>query len=183
MLSTIEPLPYAVGGSAGQTRILGRLHPTCGPPRRSGNQEVGRDRRRRSGIDLLATTSAKEILVLAKRILMSVLFSMLAATAGQAATLVSPPLVPEGKSFLDCYLVNVSDEPRDVRIEVFSREGEVIQFVETTLEPGEEDVARATSPELPRYCKFIVDGTRAEFRASILVRRPGIGSISALSAN
>jgi hypothetical protein len=121
--------------------------------------------------------------VLAKRILMSVLFSMLAATAGQAATLVSPPLVAEGKSFLDCYLVNVSDEPRAVRIEVFSREGEVIEFVETTLEPGEEDVARATAPELPRYCKFIVDGTRADFRASILVRRPGVGSISALPAN
>jgi hypothetical protein len=121
--------------------------------------------------------------MLAKRILMSVLLSMLTATAGRAAVLVSPPLVPEGKSFLDCYLVNVSDEPREVRIEVFSRDGEVIKFVETTLEPGEEDVARATSPEEPRYCKFIVDGTRAEFRGSILVRRSGIGSISALAAN
>lgn len=121
--------------------------------------------------------------MLAKRILMSALFSMVVATGAQAATLVSPPLVPEGKSFLDCYLVNVTDEARTVRIEVFSRDGQVIEAVDTTLEPGEEDVARATSAEQPRYCKFIVDGTRAEFRASILVRRPGIGSISALSAN
>lgn len=122
--------------------------------------------------------------MLARRLSLSALVSALALTGvAHAATLVSPPLVPEGNNFLDCYLVNVSDSPRAVIIQVFSREGTVIEEVETTLDPGEEDVARATSPEQPRYCKFIVDGTRQEFRASILVRKNGVGALSALPAN
>jgi hypothetical protein len=122
--------------------------------------------------------------MLARRFSMLALFSTLALGGGaHAATLVSPPLVPEGNNFLDCYLVNVSPEPRAVIIQVFSREGTVIEEVETTLGPGQEDVARATAPELPRYCKFIVDGTRQEFRGSILVRKNGVGALSALPAN
>ena len=104
-------------------------------------------------------------------------------TAVEAATLVSPPLVPEGTNFLDCYLVNVGEKARPVTIQVFSREGVVVKAVETTLDPGEEDVARATSDENPRYCKFIVKGSARDFRASILVRQDGVGAISALPAN
>jgi hypothetical protein len=104
------------------------------------------------------------------------------ATAVQAATLISPPLVPEGTNFLDCYLVNVSAKARPVTIQIFNREGAVIKSVELTLDPGQEDVARAQSDELPRYCKFIVKGSAKDFRASILVRQDGVGAISALPA-
>ena len=105
------------------------------------------------------------------------------AGGAEAATLVSPPLVPEGTNFLDCYLVNVGPKPRAVTIQVFSREGIAVTTVETTLAPGEEDVARAQADQLPRYCKFIVKGSAKEFRASILVRQDGVGAISALPAN
>lgn len=103
-------------------------------------------------------------------------------TAVQAATLISPPLVPEGTNFLDCYLVNVGAKARPVTIQIFNREGAVIKSVELTLDPGQEDVARAQSDELPRYCKFIVKGSAKDFRASILVRQDGVGAISALPA-
>jgi hypothetical protein len=121
--------------------------------------------------------------MLARPISWSVLLSALALSGvAHAATLVTAPLVPEGNHFLDCYLVNVSEEPRAVTIQVFSREGAVIESIDTTLEPGEEDVARATSDEQPRYCKFIVDGRKLDFRGSILVRKNGVGAISALPA-
>jgi hypothetical protein len=74
--------------------------------------------------------------------------------------LFSPPLVADGTNFFDCYLVNVSLKPRKVRIDVISREGDVVESVETTLGPGQEDVARATSDLRPRYCKFVVQGAK-----------------------
>ncbi len=103
--------------------------------------------------------------------------------AARAATLVSPPLVPDGENVLDCYLVNVGEKPRTVVIHVVARDGSVIETVTTTLGPGEEDVARATADQLPRYCRFDVDGPKSAFRASILIRQEGAGAISALPAN
>jgi hypothetical protein len=121
--------------------------------------------------------------MLGRFIPLAALAGALLATPAHAATLVSPPLVPEGTNFLDCYLVNVGAKPRAVTIQVFSREGVAVTTVDTTLDPGEEDVARATSDQLPRYCKFVVKGSAKEFRASVLVRQEGVGAISALPAN
>ena len=95
----------------------------------------------------------------------------------------TPPLFPDGESQIDCYLVNVSNEVRHVTIEVLNRDGELVREpVVVALYPGTEEVASAPASDKPRYCKFVVDGTRSNVRASILVRKPGIGSISALSA-
>jgi hypothetical protein len=50
---------------------------------------------------------------------------------------------------------------------------------------GNTPFQRHTMPERggePRYCKFDVQDGRASFRASILVRQEGVGSISALPA-
>ncbi len=115
------------------------------------------------------------------------LFAALAVTAmsvrpAAGDTLFSPPLVAAGSNVFDCYLVNVSLKPRKVKIEVINRAGDVVETVETTLGPGQEDVARASADLLPRYCKFVVQGSRQLFRASVLVRQDGVGAISALAA-
>lgn len=112
---------------------------------------------------------------------------MLAVGAAQAATLFTPPLVPDGVNQLDCYIINVSDKERTVTIEVRNREGEtVLPPVTVTLQPGEERVAVAPASDVPsdapRYCKFIVEGNPSNYRASVLVEEPGVGSISALPA-
>ena len=96
--------------------------------------------------------------------------------------LISPPLVAEGERVLDCYLVNVGQVAREVKIEVLNREGQVVKRVRTTLAPYQEDVARTESADLGRICKFTVPGKKREYRASILVRENGIGAISALPA-
>ena len=89
-------------------------------------------------------------------------------TAAAAATdvLFSPPLVPRADT-LDCYLVDVSDT-RASQDRGLHRAGEVVEngTVTTTLGPGQEDVARATADQLPRYCKFTVQGKKGNFRAS-----------------
>ena len=101
---------------------------------------------------------------------------------GRTATLFTPPLVPEGENQLDCYLVNVSNKLREATIQVLNRDGEVLLSVDVALNPGAEEVATVVANELPRYCKLVVDGGKNHFRASILVRKDGDGSISALSA-
>jgi len=107
---------------------------------------------------------------------------VLGVGAIHAATLFTPPLVPGGDNQLDCYLVNVSDTLRKATIEVLNRDGEVLKSVDVELYPGAEEVATVEADELPRYCKFVVDGDKDQFRASILVRKDSDGSISALSA-
>jgi hypothetical protein len=117
------------------------------------------------------------------KVLLAILtLGLAAASTAEAAVLFSPPLVAEGDNFFDCYLVNVGPGRRQVTIQVFNRDGEVVESVTTTLGPGEEDVARATSDQLPRYCRFQVPGDGKQFRASVLVRQDGVGAISALPA-
>jgi hypothetical protein len=97
-------------------------------------------------------------------------------------TLFTPRLVPEGDNQLDGYLVNVSDQLRAATIEALNRAGTVKASVSVTLSPGEEKVATVPASDEPRYCKFVVEGARVNFPASVLVRQEGVGSISALPA-
>ena len=105
-----------------------------------------------------------------------------AVTIKVFTTLFTPPLVPEGQNVLDCYLVNVSDQARDATIQVLNGDGTGLQSVGVTLNPGAESVATVSASQSPRYCKFDIEGSRMDFRGSILVRQPGFGSFSALPA-
>lgn len=118
-----------------------------------------------------------------KRSLVSCCGAMLLwSGAATADVLISPPLVAEGERVLDCYLVNVGKQTRQVKIEVLNREGHVVKTVRARLGPFEEDVARTESSLLGRVCRFTVPGKKSEYRGSILVRETGIGAISALPA-
>jgi hypothetical protein len=120
--------------------------------------------------------------MLGKRLLLACAALLLPGATAQAAELITPPLVAEGDRVLDCYLINVGEVARRVTIEVLNREGEVVETVRTRLDPFEEDVARTTSEQLGRVCRFTVPGNKNQYRGSILVREDGIGAISALPA-
>jgi hypothetical protein len=96
--------------------------------------------------------------------------------------LTTPPLVPDGKSQLDCYIFNVSDKTRDVLIEALDKQGTVVAQWTEALEPSHEAVAIAEADVKPRACRFTVGGAARHFRASGLVVLPGVGSVSALAA-
>jgi hypothetical protein len=94
----------------------------------------------------------------------------------------TPPLVPEGNSRLDCYIINVSHQPRRVFIEALDRDGNVVADWQEVLAPSSEAVAISPAADRPRSCRFTVEGSSEHFRASGLVHLPGFGSISALAA-
>ena len=120
--------------------------------------------------------------MLRKRLLLACAALLLPGAAAQAAVLITPPLVAEGDQVLDCYLVNVGRVAREVTIEVLNRDGEVVETVETTLEPFQEDVARTAADLNGRICVFTVEGGKNQYRGSILVRQDGVGAISAPAA-
>jgi len=102
--------------------------------------------------------------------------------ANNKTTLSTPPLVPDGNSQLDCYIINVGKKDRYVAIDALDRNGNVVASWDGTIEPGTEEVAIAKASAGPRSCRFVVEGQSKDFRASGLVVVPGIGSISALAA-
>jgi len=109
-------------------------------------------------------------------------FALLSTPVAADNTLYTPPLFPDGSNQLDCYLLNISDETREARIEVFTKDAERVGHEKVTLKPGTEKVVSVPVNLAPRYCKFEVEGKRSNYRASVLVREPGRGSISALAA-
>jgi molybdopterin biosynthesis enzyme MoaB len=96
--------------------------------------------------------------------------------------LVTPPLAAEGQNVLECHLINVSDEVRTAAIEVLAQDGTVLATGGGTLNPGDATVTTVPPSASARYCRFLVEGWRAHFRGSIVVRMPGLGSLSALPA-
>jgi hypothetical protein len=120
--------------------------------------------------------------MLTKRLLASAAVAVLWSGAAAADVLFTPPLVAEGDRLLDCYLANVGQVQRTVKIVVLDAKGKaVVGPLAVTLAPGEEKVARAEANLLGRYCKFTVQGPKSDFRASVLVFQPGVGAISALA--
>lgn len=105
------------------------------------------------------------------------------AAKGPSTTLFTPPVAPDGSTWLDCYLTNVSDQPREATIYVLNKNGQqVVPPVTITLAAGEEGVSRADSPLAPRYCKFVVQGHKNDFRGSAVIQQAGVGTISAIAA-
>ena len=80
----------------------------------------------------------------------------------------------------------MSKKTQDVVIQVFNERVACWEAVSCNTGPGGRegrDLRASEDPnEAPRYCKFALDGKKADFRASILTRTPGFGSISALPA-
>jgi hypothetical protein len=119
-----------------------------------------------------------------KKIATSAAAVVLWSGAAAADILFTPPLVAEGDRLLDCYLANVGQVQRKVKIAVLDAKGKaVVGPLAVTLAPGEEKVARAGAGLLGRYCKFVVPAPKSDFRASVLVFEPSVGAISALAGN
>jgi hypothetical protein len=96
--------------------------------------------------------------------------------------LFTAPLVPADAGVLDCYLVNVSNKTRDVTIRILRRDGTEAGSQDFTLEPLTERVVTSPASEEPRYCQFVVEGSKSNYRGSALVREPITGTQSALPA-
>jgi hypothetical protein len=157
---------------------------------------LGRDTRRHAAERITRPAPTENDIVNMTKTAALLVIGLAAASAVQASdkgqpsynnytpktVLTTPPLVPDGKSQLDCYIFNVSDKAREVLIEALDKQGNVVADWTETLAPSHEAVAIAEASDKPRACRFIVEGQPKHFRASGLVVVPGIGSVSALAA-
>ena len=87
-------------------------------------------------------------------------------------------------NYLACMIINVSDQPRDVTVEIINTFGDVVKTDEITLEPGpRHKTARQFSlAKRPSYCKFTVEGTASDFRAHVCTLKTFVGCLSTSEA-
>jgi len=98
----------------------------------------------------------------------------LAATA-QAAVLTSPVVLPQGTDDIECTIVNASTQIRDVTIQVWRLNGSLVDSSAKSLEPGEETLLDAADQSAYRYCRFIVEGGKTNFRAAACIFQHLVG--------
>jgi len=109
----------------------------------------------------------------------------------QGATLFTPALnVPLGENSLECHIVNVSTQDRTVTILALDFDGVALQTVGPfTVEPGRNRFVSAPATVIndvnnfPRYCKFIVEGGKTNYRASACVFQSLVGCIATIPAD
>ena len=110
-----------------------------------------------------------------------VVVALAAALSGvaQAATLYTPPLVPQGGRDLNCNVVNVSATAKTLRIQLLNLSGGIVKDSnDIVLAPGEVGFDFADGSEGPLYCKFTVNGAKTTVRTSSCVFEAGVGCIA-----
>jgi hypothetical protein len=111
------------------------------------------------------------------------------AQTAQAVNLFTPALtVPMGDSTLQCHVVNVSTRDRDVTVKVIDFDGFEMRSVPMTVEVGRHRFVEAGVEVVggvnrwPRYCKFVLEGSKTYYRTSACVHQPLVGCISTIAA-
>lgn len=117
-----------------------------------------------------------------KRTLAASMTLVLMGTA-HAGTLITPPLVVQSPDSLICQIANVGSRPRLVVVEVIDINGDVLGGTTQTLQPKQvAEVGVGAGFQVPRYCKFGVEGKSKLFRASGSVTTTFGSSVAAVSA-
>ena len=118
-----------------------------------------------------------------KRFIVSSIVALVVTGTAHAVMLITPPLVPLGDVNFECQIINVSTAPLSVRMQVWGGSNNLISDSGVfTLNPGMSGGTGAVTNDLPRYCKFIVGGTKQAVRASAYLVDPSVGSISVVAA-
>ena len=82
-----------------------------------------------------------------------------------------------GGQFVHCHIVNVSAQTRHFDFQIIEASGAVHASGENTLGPGQSGGAGASVGLNPGlfYCRFIVEGQKANFRAAIKRSATAVG--------
>ena len=106
----------------------------------------------------------------------AVLSLLLTATA-DATTVVTPPVRINAGSGYSCLLVNVSNKPRTLTVQVLNAfTGSAIYENTTTVDPNVfTGVQSGSAADMLIYCRFTIDASKAKFRAAIANDTTGQG--------
>ena len=109
-----------------------------------------------------------------RRFLLARLLSVVLVTeAAQAATIFTPPVIPDDDGTFFCLATNVSTRTLIVTFDVFDFDGGTSGHFGFTVPPLETRAAPGHGASGDRVCRITVDGSRSMIRASVEVLSSG----------
>jgi hypothetical protein len=115
---------------------------------------------------------------LSRRFLLASVLPVVLARAAYAATIFTPPVIPDDNGTFFCLVTNVSTKTFAVMIDVFDVNGGMTGHFAFTTPPLETRAAPGHGASGDRFCQITVDGGRNTIRASVEV----LSSSSAIEA-
>jgi hypothetical protein len=110
---------------------------------------------------------------LPRRLLLSVMLPALLAGAAHAATIFTPPVIPDDDGSFFCLVTNVGPRPLVVGIDVLDMNGGTSGHVGVTIPPLHTRAALGHGASGDRVCRITFDGGRSMIRASVEVLSSG----------
>jgi hypothetical protein len=101
--------------------------------------------------------------------LLANMLPLVLAEAAYAATIFTPPVIPDDDGTFFCLVTNVSTKTLVVQIEVFDANGERSRRFGFTTPPLHTRAAFGLGASGDRFCRVTVDGGRSVIRASVEV--------------
>ena len=107
---------------------------------------------------------------LARSILLASLLPMLLAGAADAATIFTPPVIPDDDGIFFCLVTNVGAKTLDLQIDVFDMDGGMAGHFGFTTPPLATRAALGRGASRARFCRITIDASRNAIRASVEVQ-------------
>src|SRR5262249_4783276 len=115
---------------------------------------------------------------LARRFLLASVLSVVLAGAADAATIFTPPVIPDDDGSFFCLVTNVSSQTLAVMIDVLDLNGGPRGHAGSPVPPLETRAAPGHGASGDRVCRITVNGGKTTIRASVEV----LSSSSAIEA-
>ena len=117
-------------------------------------------------------------MTLSRRFLLASVLAVVLAEVAYAATIFTPPVIPDDDGDFFCLVTNVSTRTLAVMIDLLDLNGGTTRHVGFTVPPLETRAAPGHGASNDRFCRITVDGGRTTIRASVEV----LSSSSAIEA-
>jgi hypothetical protein len=113
-----------------------------------------------------------------RRFLLACVLPVVLAEGAYAATIFTPPVIPDDDGDFFCLVTNVSAKTLAVMIDVLDLNGGTTRHIGLTVPPLETRAAPGHGASNDRLCRITVDGGKNTIRASVEV----LSSSSAIEA-
>ena len=108
-----------------------------------------------------------------RRCLLASVLPVALAQPAHAASIFTPPVIPDDDGDFFCLVTNVSTRTLIVAIDVLDLNGGTSRHVGFTIPPLETRAAPAHGASSDRVCRITFDGSRSAIRASVEVLSSG----------
>jgi hypothetical protein len=110
---------------------------------------------------------------LVRTFLLAGVLPVMLAGAARAATIFTPPVIPDDDGSFFCVATNVGPRTLTVVFEVFDLNGAISRRIGLVVPPLETRAAPGNGASNDRFCRITFDGGRSAIRASVEVLSSG----------